>query len=195
MRSIALAFALFVALATVSTVGAHAEPVRARPGEGAVLNQPPAQVELIMSQEMARETGANDIDVFTAAGQEVTTAPAVIDSSDRKRLTVALPADLAPGNYLVKWKTLSAEDGDTAEGTLLFTYDPRSQPDPGREELREAPPTPGASDGPPDSGANPQPSFPGGDDDGLPWVVLVAVGVAMFAIGSGATYLFVQRRP
>lgn len=192
MRLLALPAALFIALAGIALVAAHAEPVKVRPGDGAVLNERPAEVALDMSQEMAREAGANDIDVFDADGNEVSAVAAVIDNANRSRLTVPLPADLLPGRYTVEWKTLSSEDGDTASGTVSFTYDPAAAPAVGKEVLRED-----LLGGDEPGGDVPAAQVVdiGGDAGGVTWVLVAAVGVAMFALGAGGTFLLVQKRP
>lgn len=182
-----------VAAVHFASVFAHAEPATAKPGDGAVLTTAPAEVVLEMSQEMARQAGQNDIDVFDAAGKEVTTVAAVIDNSDRRRLTVAMPSNLPPGEYSVRWKTLSSEDGDPADGQLSFTYDPNGTADPGKEQLREDLLNPGGET--PATG-NGGPSLAVSDDpDGVTWVLVVAVGIAMFVIGAGGTFFLVQRQP
>lgn len=192
MRLLALPAALFIALAVVALAAAHAEPVKVRPGDGAVLNERPAEVALDMSQEMAREAGANDIDVFDADGNEVTAVAAVIDNANRSRLTVPLPADLLPGRYTVKWKTLSSEDGDPASGTVSFTYDPAAAPAAGKEVLRE---DLLGEDEPGGDVPTAQVVDIAGDTGGVTWILVVAVGVAMFALGAGGTFLLVQKRP
>ena len=67
-------------------------------------------------------------------------AGSIVDRSDRRKITVALPSNLGPGTYTVKWKSLSAEDGDPAAGPegepITFTVDPAGQPNPGKTELR-----------------------------------------------------------
>ncbi len=192
MRLLALPAALFIALAGIALAAAHAEPVKVRPGDGAVLNERPAEVALDMSQEMAREAGANDIDVFDADGNEVSAVAAVIDNANRSRLTVPLPADLLPGRYTVEWKTLSSEDGDPASGTVSFTYDPAAAPAVGKEVLRED-----LLGGDEPGGDVPAAQVVdiGGDAGGVTWVLVAAVGVAMFALGAGGTFLLVQKRP
>ena len=105
-----------------------------------------------------------------------------------KKLSVALPSGLPVGLYTVRWKTLSADDGDSAEGTLTFTYDPSKPPDPGRTTLKEdllSPPGAGQS----------APTALGGTDSGRSWVLVVAVAIAAFALGGGGTFLLVQKRP
>jgi copper transport protein len=192
MKLLPVLAAPLLALAVVVSVAAHAEPVKVKPGDGAVLNERPTGIAFEMSQEMAREAGANDIDVFDADGNEVTVVAAVIDNANRTRLTVPLPADLLPGVYTVQWKTLSSEDGDPANGSISFTYDPTAAPADGKEVLRED--LLGGNSG--GSGATAAPVIDvGGDSAGLTWMLVAAVGVGMFAVGAGGTFLLVQKRP
>ncbi len=178
------------AVGYASTAFAHAEPAKVSPGDGAVLNVRPAQIEIEMSQEMARRAGANDIDVFDAGGNEVTVVSAVIDNGNYKKLTVSLPLNLPVGTYTVKWKTLSDEDGDPADGKLSFTFDPSKPADPGKVVVREdllAPEDPAGEESPA--------GVPGlGGDSGRSWALVAAVAIAAFAIGSGGTFLLVQKR-
>jgi methionine-rich copper-binding protein CopC len=189
-RTLALVLAVLLSLGAVAVAFAHAEPVKVAPGDGAVLNVPPREVVIEMSQEMARQAGANDIEVFDAAGKKVTTVAAVIDNGNRARLSVPLPDGLATGVYTVKWKTLSADDGDPAEGTLTFTFDPAKPPSPGKTVLRDT-----GIGGTPASDAAATPSAAGDGSNGTSWVLVVAVAVAMLALGSGATFLLIKKAP
>jgi methionine-rich copper-binding protein CopC len=190
--AVAVIGAVMIAAVPLVSVFAHAEPATAKPGDGAILTSPPPEIVLVMSQEMARQAGQNDIDVFDSAGNEVTSVAAVVDNNDRRRLSVALPSNLQPGEYTVRWKTLSSEDGDPADGELSFTYDPNGTADPGTEELREDllnPETPGP-------GGSERPGLSVADEpDGVSWILVVAVGVAMFVLGAGGTFFLVQRQP
>jgi methionine-rich copper-binding protein CopC len=179
------------ALVAIAVALAHAEPAQVDPGLGANLIEPPTQVEIVMTQEMFDREGANDIDVFDAQGIEVTAIAAVVDRGNRNRISVPLPTNLAPGQYTVKWKTLSADDGDSEDGEYVFTYDPSKPSDPGRTTLSEAPVTPGGEGSPTPPPAR---SVVDGGDEGMSWILVAAVGVAGLAIGSGATFLLVQRR-
>jgi methionine-rich copper-binding protein CopC len=182
--------AVAAALMAAAVALAHAEPARVRPGDGAILTVAPAQVEIEMSQEMARQAGANDIDVFDEAGREVTTVAAVIDNANRKKLSVALPADLNPGRYRVEWKSLSADDGDNASGKLSFTFDPAATANLGRESLRED-----VLGGANQDGNSRAPADLGDDSRSPSWIFVVAVGVAMFVLGGGGTFLLVRKDP
>lgn len=189
LRVIAVGVTAFWGLAVVSLALAHAEPANVKPGQNAVLTTAPTEVVLLMSQEMARQAGGNDIVVQDSTGTEVTRQPAAIDSANRKKLSVPLPAGLAPGAYTVRWRTLSADDGDPASGNYTFTFDPSGTASPGTEAIREdalgvnTPSTDGAaSAGSGDSGG------------GTSWVLVAAVGVAMFVLGAGGSFLLVQKR-
>ncbi|OAI41575.1 hypothetical protein AYO38_00650 [bacterium SCGC AG-212-C10] len=198
-------FAALLALSSVATSFAHAQPATIKPGDGSVLTEPPTTVEIVMTQDMFRQEGANDIDVFAPDGKEVTTIAAVVDNANRRRLSVPLPATLAVGDYRVEWKTLSADDGDTANGTFSFTYDPSKQPSAGKEQVgvvlggsTTATSPPASSDGGPSGVTGEVPlsglEGTGSNATGRSWVLVVAVAVAAFALGSGSTYLFVQKK-
>lgn len=190
---VAILSALLVTLIFPALAFAHAQPKTVQPGDGAVLNASPGEYVMETTQEMARREGANDLDIFDTNGNEVTAVAAVIDNSNRSRLTVTLPPTLEPGEYTVRWKTLSAEDGDPAEGELTFTIDPNATPDPGKVQLVEGAPT-----APPDDGGNGESSAPpiieGGNGGGTSWVLVAAVAVGCLVLGSGTTFLLVQKK-
>ena len=127
-RALALAVSgalLLLAVSVVVTrVYAHAGYARSQPGAGAVIATAPTQVVIWFGQDMFRRAGENGIEVLGPDGAAVQTGEAAIDDDDRRILSVPLAADLTPGAYTVNWHTLSAEDGDDAEGSFTFTYDP-----------------------------------------------------------------------
>ena len=208
--------AALAALAMVVVAFAHAAPKTITPGDGAVLSTRPRSVVIETVQDMARIAQANDIQVFDSAGKQVTTQPAVIADNDRSNISVPLPSDLPVGRYTVKWKTLSADDGDAASGTFTFTYDPSKPPTPGKVnvlDLAGASPSTTSTAGTPATpiatkvatgvpatvsataaGAAIN-SFSSGSPGGTPWVLVVAVGVGMLALGSGGTFLFIKKGP
>lgn len=189
----ALLASVTVAFAAVSVAWAHAEPATAKPGDGAILKSSPGEVVLEMSQDMGRQAGLNDIDVFDASGKEVTTVAAVVDNADRKKLSVAVPSDLPTGVYTVKWKTSSAEDGDPANGQISFTIDPNATPSPGKEQLRDD--ILGGGSTPSADGGESTVTIGGTGNGGVTWVLVIAVGVAMLVLGAGGTFLLIQRKP
>jgi copper resistance protein C len=190
MKFPASCLAVLLALAAMAVALAHAEPAKVSPGDGALLTAPPPAVEIEMSQELARQEGANDIDVLDISGNEVTTTAAVIDNGNRKKLSVALPSTLAPGQYTVKWKSLSADDGDPAQGQLKFTFDPAGIPAAGITDLRTGLDAPAAT---PPAGAPAAPLASAGGG-GTSWILVAAVALGMFVMGGGTAFLLVQKR-
>ena len=196
-RLVTFTLALCLGLLCVTSVFAHAEPATAKPGHGAVLTTSPASYEIEMTQEMARQAGANDIDVFDPSGKEVTTVSAVIDNANRRKLTVALPPGLPAGKYRVDWKTLSADDGDPATGSLSFTVDPTATPSAGKERLKTStldPDTNTTPSGTSGAVATNAPKALSGSKASITWVSTIAVGLIMFALGAGTTYVVMDRK-
>jgi methionine-rich copper-binding protein CopC len=103
---------------------AHAEYERSDPGAGSVIPAPPVEVHIWFTQELFRREGENWIEVIDPNGDQVQQGEAVIDDDDRTHLWVALRDGLGTGEYLVRWRNLSAEDGDNDEGEFSFTVDP-----------------------------------------------------------------------
>lgn len=118
---------LAVALAAATRAApamAHAGYERSTPAAGETVAAAPTRVDVWFTQELFRRAGANSLTVLDAAGTPVHVGEAEIDQSDRKHLSIALRPDFAPGTYTVRWTSLSATDGDPAEGTFEFALDP-----------------------------------------------------------------------
>lgn len=126
-KRLVLAAAGALLLGSVGIAYAHAAYARSEPGAGAVVAAAPAQVSLWFTQELFRRAGENGLEVLGPDGAPVHAGAAAVDDDDRRLLTVALAADLAPGVYTVTWRNLSAEDGDTDAGSFTFTLDPAAE--------------------------------------------------------------------
>jgi methionine-rich copper-binding protein CopC len=134
-------------VATPRVALAHAEPERSNPAAESVIPEAPDTVEIWFTQELFRREGANTIAVEGPNGR-VDNGELVLDDADREHLSVGLQPDLPPGEYRVRWTSLSAIDGDAAEGEFTFTIDPTApEPTPG------TPGTPGTPEASPTSEA------------------------------------------
>jgi copper transport protein len=154
----------------------HAEYQRSDPAADAVIHAAPARVDVWFTQPLFRRAGANTVVVTDGSGARVNTGEAVLDDADRTHMSVVLPVELADGEYTVVWTTLSATDGDSADGSFRFTID-RSAPD-----HSEMTPTPPEQLGPPaGSGAT-----AGDSDAAFPWWAAVAALGVLGAGGAGA---------
>ncbi len=121
-----------------TAVLAHADYDRSVPSADEVVSQAPQQVQVWFTQELFRREGQNSLEVYGPDDQRVDQDDAAIDDDDRTLMTVSLQSALADGVYTVRWRTLSADDGDEAEGEFQFTI---QADEPGAEATPTAAPT------------------------------------------------------
>ena len=121
----ALAFAvLLLAGAMLSAQPALADPqlVRAEPPNDVVLDEAPGRVEMQFDQPLARGSDATEVTLERAGGTaEIRPLYAAVDHRDLTRLIVSPPQSLDEGDYLIKWRITSAQDGSVSEGEYAFS--------------------------------------------------------------------------
>ncbi|MDQ2673217.1 MAG: copper resistance protein CopC, partial [Chloroflexota bacterium] len=106
--------------ATGSRVLAHAQLVASSPGAGSSIEAPPDELRLIFSEPL--EDQVTSLDIADETGTLLLDRAGSVDPADRFALVVegSELVDLPDGAYTVTWRTLSAADGHTAEGTFSF---------------------------------------------------------------------------
>ena len=97
---------------------AHALLDHADPPAGSKLTEPPAQLDLHFAQ--ALKSDSSWVIVDNASGNEVP-LNVTFDESDNKLMTAIFVTPPGPGVYKVRWQTLSAADGDYAQGSYMLT--------------------------------------------------------------------------
>lgn len=105
-----------LALALSSAAFSHAKPEKSDPPANAAVAAPQA-VSIDFTETL--EPAFSSIVVVDAAGAPAQAAKAIVDASDRKRMSVALKP-LQAGVYTVKWVAL-ATDGHRTQGRYTFT--------------------------------------------------------------------------
>lgn len=106
--------------ASSNPVHAHADYDTSTPSRGEQLTAAPTSVEIVFTQELQKLAGSYSITVNQDRGPEVTSGPAVINDSDRFRMSVELLPNLPDGRYVVNWTNLSDGDGDRNRGAFSF---------------------------------------------------------------------------
>lgn len=118
----ALAAMLALALLVAPRAAApHAALIKASPARRAVLNQPPARVDLWFSERL--EPAYATLEVRDARDHRVDLGDVTVASDDPRRLSVSLPL-LPPGRYRVRYRVVSV-DGHVVEDAYPFTIRPR----------------------------------------------------------------------
>jgi methionine-rich copper-binding protein CopC len=113
-------------------LAAHTALMRTMPAAGAVLGQPPREVQFWFNEPIERNFSR--IEVFRAVQEPGTDAVQPGERIDQgwlpgpraaREVGVRLPEALAPGRYIVRWIVL-AIDTHRTQGSFMFTYDPSS---------------------------------------------------------------------
>lgn len=190
-----MAAAAAISLAAPSVVLAHAEYDRSNPPSDAPVPEAPERLDVWFTQELFRREGANALEVTNEAGERVDADDLLIDDADRRHASVGLPPDLPAGTYTVFWRTLSATDGDAAEGTFEFTIDPAAAPatpTASPEATSTGAVTPTAVDSP--GTATPAEDSVGSGGAAFPWWALIA-GLGIAAAGVASAWAIRMEEP
>ena len=108
---------LFMAI-SLSDVQAHAIVVRSDPPDGRVVAQAPREIRLWFSEAISPQ--ATRAQVLDTQGQPLSSTTFRSDPADPTLLIVSVP-ELPDGVYNVVYVALSAADGHTTQGRLVFT--------------------------------------------------------------------------
>jgi copper transport protein len=112
-----VSLALSASLALASPALGHAILERSEPADGAVLDEPPEEVRLWFSDEVAPDlSGAVLLD---GDGRRVGSTVTRIDPS-RPGLIILNVPQLGDGAYTIEWKAFAEDDGHLLRGSLVF---------------------------------------------------------------------------
>ncbi|HYH91828.1 MAG TPA: copper resistance CopC family protein [Candidatus Saccharimonadales bacterium] len=195
-RRWALPAAVAALLLLPSGVLAHAELDVPTPADGATVEGTPTEIFGTFTQ--AIEPDGSSLILRDAAGDEV--ARGGLDPTDDQRMVIDPVPVLAPGEYEVRWTTISAEDGELDRETWSFTVVAAASPsptvaasasataEPSASPIASASASPIAS-----AGLSPAPSPIDGSAAGSTTdaILPIVVGLALVLLGAG--YLLSRR--
>lgn len=110
----ALLVAALSVFAFAPAASAHDQLVSANPEDGAELDQQPEWLEMTFSGNIQKV--GSEVTVVVD-GKDVSAGELTVEG---KKLSVALPDDLKPGDYKVTWRVVS-QDGHPISGDYAFT--------------------------------------------------------------------------
>ena len=116
-RLVPATIAIGLALLAPAGVEGHAELMSSVPQAGAILDEPPTEVELIFDDEL--DPDRSELRVTDAASTRVGSGGVDLEVADRNVLRAPLDADAA-GRYEVAWTAVAA-DAHAESGTFAFT--------------------------------------------------------------------------
>src|SRR4051812_35697 len=117
-RGWTLLAALLLVVVSPGRAGAHANYEKSDPPANAFLEKAPGQIKVWFTEPP--EPRFSELQVVDANQRRVDKKDLGRVPDDPRALTIGLD-DLAPGTYMVLWKTLSAVDGHVARGGFPFT--------------------------------------------------------------------------
>lgn len=111
-----LLLALLLAGAAAERADAHASFVEAAPAAGGRVESTPSEVTLTFTEPL--NDRLTRVEILTASsGEKVPTSPV---KTSRSGLSVRPASDLTDGAYVVRWFSVSTEDGHALEGSYSF---------------------------------------------------------------------------
>lgn len=111
------AVALLILVLLAGAALAHSRPKNSTPAANSSVAAAPAQLVVDFSEAFV--PNQSSLAVSGPAGDAA--AGTVSVSNGNSRMTLPLKANLPTGTYTVSYKTLSADDGEAADGSFIFT--------------------------------------------------------------------------
>jgi copper transport protein len=113
-----VAIVVFAGLLQPGDVSAHAAYDSSQPKSGEVVSTAPTEITVRFTEHLDRSYSR--LELFDQAGTEVS-GTELVDGDDDFSMTLRLPPDMPNGTYSVLWRTLSSDDGHTAQNYFAFT--------------------------------------------------------------------------
>jgi copper resistance protein C len=167
-----LGLVLFVA---VSTASAHAKVIDSNPKMGSTITQAPTTITVTTAENMKPGAQFSNLFVYGPSGDLVSKGDGKIPLNNPKEMSITITPQKNAGIYVVRWITVSADDGDPDQGAFVFTVNPA-----------------GAAATPAKQAVTP--TSTAGTSGTSPWIPIV-VGVIALLIGLGGGFALGRRNP
>lgn len=105
------------------TLPAHAKVDKAIPAIGSTIAQAPTTVVVFTLENINPDPNKSNLFVYSPGGDLISQGNAKVALNDPRQMSVNIKPH-GNGTYIVHWITVSAEDGDPAEGAFVFTVQP-----------------------------------------------------------------------
>src|SRR5437588_4195625 len=122
--------ALFAALLSMGllfvvagTASAHAKVLSATPAIGSTIAKAPTTVTVVCAENINPNPKLSNLFVYAPSGDLISQGDAKVSLSNPKEMSIGIKAS-DNGVYVVRWITVSADDGDPDQGAFVFTLKP-----------------------------------------------------------------------
>src|SRR6266851_8737881 len=124
--SVGLLFTVVGTAAARSSVPAHAKVNKAIPAIGSTISQAPTTVTVFTLENINPDPNKSNLFIYSPAGDLISQGNARVSLTNPREMSITIKPDPAnlKGIYVVRWITVSAEDGDPDQGAFVFTVNP-----------------------------------------------------------------------
>ncbi len=102
---------------------AHAKVYKAIPAIGSTVSQAPTTVTVFTLENINPNPGKSNLFIYSPAGDLISQGNAKVSLTNPREMSITIKPDPAnlKGVYVVRWITVSAQDGDPDQGAFVFT--------------------------------------------------------------------------
>src|SRR5438128_9659340 len=123
LLSLGLFFVMMGIASAHANYPAHAKVNKAIPAIGSTVSQAPATVTVFTLENINPTPSKSNLFVYSPAGDLISQGNAKVSLTNPREMSITIKPDKANlnGVYVVRWITVSAEDGDPDQGAFVFT--------------------------------------------------------------------------
>ena len=114
---------LLIVVGTASAHTAHAKVLSAIPAIGSTITRAPTGVTVFTAENINPNPKLSNLFVYSPGGDLISQGDAKVSLSNPREMSIAIKPN-GNGVYVVRWITVSAEDGDPDQGAFVFTLKP-----------------------------------------------------------------------
>ena len=114
---------LLIVVGTASAHTAHAKVLSAIPAIGSTITRAPTSVTVFTAENINPNPKLSNLFVYSPGGDLISQGDAKVSLSNPREMSIAIKPN-GNGVYVVRWITVSAEDGDPDQGAFVFTVKP-----------------------------------------------------------------------
>jgi copper resistance protein C len=123
MLSMGLLYFMSGIVSAHSIIPTHAKVNKAIPAIGSTVSQAPTAVTVFTLENINPDPNKSNLFVYSPAGDLISQGNAKVSLTNPREMSTTIKPDKANlnGVYVVRWITVSAEDGDPDQGAFVFT--------------------------------------------------------------------------
>jgi copper resistance protein C len=127
LLSLCLLYLMTGAVSAHSVIPTHAKVNKAIPAIGSTISKVPTTVTVFTLENINPNPNKSNLFIYSPAGDLISQGNATVSLTNPREMTIGIMPDKANlnGVYVVRWITVSAEDGDPDQGAFVFTVNAR----------------------------------------------------------------------